>query len=117
MRTQRAKGPLLLGKARPRRGRSLRASPRLRDAAVDDPRLGDAVGGEHGGPWRLWRVDLEGGDRRYASFPAHTEAAVSVGTKRVVTETCPTASALMLRHRALRRALSDGHHHIRGLDS
>jgi len=33
----------LLGKARPRRGRSLRASPRLRDAAVDDPRLGDAV--------------------------------------------------------------------------
>ena len=46
-------------------------------------------GGEHGGPWRLWRVDLEGGDRRYVSFPAHTEAAVSVGTKRVVTETCP----------------------------
>jgi len=64
-------------------------------------------GGEHGGPWRLWRVDLEGGDRLYVSFPAHTEAAVSVGTKRVVTETCP-------RHRALRLALSDGHHHMRG---
>ena len=46
-------------------------------------------GGEHGGPWRPWRVDLEGGDRRFVSFPAHTEAAVSVGTKRVVTETCP----------------------------
>jgi hypothetical protein len=46
-------------------------------------------GGEHDELWGLWRVDLEGGDRRYVSFPAHTEAAVSVGTKRVVTETCP----------------------------
>jgi hypothetical protein len=85
MRTQSAKGSAGCW-ARP--GRDEVDLYELRHAAVDDPRLGDAVGGEHGGPWRPWRVDLEGGDRRYVSFPAHTEAAVPVGTKRVVVETC-----------------------------
>ena len=105
----------LLGKARPRRGRSLRASPRLRDAAVDDPRSGDAV------RWRARRTVATLARRPRGWRPAlrvvsgaHRGRGLGGDEAGRHQEPALTAAALMLRHRALGRALSDGHHHIRG---
>ena len=45
-------------------------------------------GGEFGGPWRLWRVDLKTGRREYAGLPSGANSAVPVGAKRVVAYVC-----------------------------
>jgi hypothetical protein len=45
-------------------------------------------GGEFGGPWRLWRVDLKSGTREYAGLPSETNSAVPVGSKQAVAYVC-----------------------------
>jgi hypothetical protein len=62
-------------------------------------------GGEFGGPWRLWRVDLRSRVREYAGLPSGTREAVPVGAGRVVAHVCPEERAcrLVLRDVIYRR--------------
>ena len=53
-------------------------------------------GGEFGGPWRLWRIDLKSGTREYAGLPSGTSDAVPVGAKRVVAYKCASESCELI---------------------
>ena len=62
-------------------------------------------GGEFGGPWRLWRVDLKSGTREYAGLPGETSDAVPVSAKQVAAYTCASETCrLILRSVTWRRS-------------
>ncbi|WP_157592565.1 hypothetical protein [Solirubrobacter soli] len=46
-------------------------------------------GGEFGGPYRLWRVDLKSGKKHYAGLPAGANLAVPLGAEQAVAYVCP----------------------------
>jgi hypothetical protein len=61
------------------------------DGAVLSPTkaYGTQRGGEFGGPWRLWRVDLKSGTREFAGLPGGANLAVPLGAKQAVAYVCP----------------------------
>jgi hypothetical protein len=65
------------------------------DTSMDGPVLSPTKayatqrGGEFGGPYRLWRVDLKSGKREYAGLPGGGNLAVPLGAKQVVAYVCP----------------------------
>jgi hypothetical protein len=62
-------------------------------------------GGEFGGPWRLWRIDLRSGTREYAGLPGQTSDAVPLGAKRLVAYSCASERCkLILRSVTWRRS-------------
>jgi hypothetical protein len=82
------------------------------DLSLDGPVLSASKayatqrGGEFGGPWRLWRVDLRSGTRDYAGLPGGTTVALPLGAEQAVAQVCPDAEdacRLVLRDVTYRR--------------